>query len=359
MGIEQNRFLKPPRAASHDKGPLLIKAAIIIVTLIALLIALKTIHAYVAPQTESDIGVNESGENSNSEEADLLPPAQESNESAESPPVTEKEPAGNAPTVAAVENSSNTINVTDEVFEPTQETINTAGELSVATGIKGRPKVGDTEIYEALVGQLHLEAQTLYTLSLPILDNQTASKYSNTMAYISIREVFAPYYQELIIEYSKLSATLTCRMLIEMTDNPEVKSEIQHITPDRNTDYFAGYPAILGHHKEISLLAWSHYLSVRGNAGLTLSRRIQGDLNALANKTGLERADQALQLYRANMPRIAAIVSPSETEEDNWRKIEATENENMRQSDDIFYRLWARTKSNTDSTRYLLTGQTP
>lgn len=358
MGIEQIRFLQPP-PAPHDKGPLLIKAVIIIVTLIALLIALKTIHAYLSPQIDSDLSVAETSDTNESEESDLAPPTQKGNEPTESPPVKDSKPVANDSTEAVVDNGSNTIPVTDDVFEPTQDTIKAAGELSVTTGNKGKPKVGDTEIYAAIVGQLHLEAQTLYTLSLPILDSQTANTYSNSLAYILIREVFAPYYQGLIIEYSKLSAALTCRMLMEMTENPEVKSKIQRITPDRNTDYMAGYPAILGHHKEISLLAWSHYLSFRGNAGLTLSRRIQGDLNALANKTGLERAEEALRLYRMNMPRIAAIASLAETKEDNWRKIAATENENMRQSGDVFYRLWARTKSNTDSTRYLFTGQTP
>ncbi len=339
-----------------DKTPVVIRTVIIVITILALFMAVKTVQRYIAEdsQTASNtVGSDETGGMGAQDDN----PADEASSS-----VSDSEDTANrAPDlpVQVDELSSDGTPKPDQAYSPSPDKLREARDLSLPRGIVKKPDADDTSVYAALLGQVYLEARTLHLLTADILDEPETQSIATSLRNFNNRDYDAPYFSDLIQSFSKLSARLTCLLLAGMSAKPEAKAMILEIAPDQTDRYAIGYPAIMGHYTEIKLKAWSIYLSFQGRKSTALAQRIEGELLSMQSLPRLVRTEKAMEIFRSILPRAGEATGLQSISSPGWSRILTAEKDALGAAPSLMHRLWGRSRSCTDSVRYVLTGQMP
>lgn len=339
-----------------DKTPVMIRTVIIVITILALFMAIKTVQRYIDEDNQTASNVVASDKTGGMGEQDDNPADEASYGVSEGEGTPSSAP--DLP-VQVDELSSDGTPKPDQAYSPTPDKVREARGLSLPRGVARKPDVDDASVYAALLGQVYLEAQTLYLLTADILNEPETQSIAVSLQNFQDRNFDAPYFSELIPAFSKLAARLTCLLLAGMSAKPEAKAMILEIAPDETDRYAIGYPAIMGHYTEIKLKAWSIYLSFQGRKSMALAQRIEGELLSMQSLPRLVRTEKAMEIFRSILPRAGEDTGLQSSSSPGWPRILTAEKDALGAAPSLMHRLWARSRSCTDSVRYLFTGYQP
>ncbi len=353
-------------ARPSNRGPLLLKIAIICITCFALIFAVRSCqrlssqpfadstHSSAEGQSKSEGGARLDVESEATDSRGVDDGGVPQPEAKELPPREQDTTMASDAEAGTSEKSQNDkLQFTDELIERVKSVQPSRGAVFSAIA------PDDLSVYEALMRQLHWGASTLYVLTSTNLESNKRELADDMLSRIDTQEAPGPFYEFYIRDLGNLSAVLTCNLVASLVSSSSLKSKALSCSPAQQVKYETGYPAVLGTFAEAEVEAWCQFLCDGGVAGVSSAQRIEAELRSLPKGPSLQRSATAFELQRKTLSKVAERLRGENYSPEVIQRLDMEVTRQLRHSNEVFYQYYIATKAKNQALRYALLGEHP